>query len=65
MTDDHEPSTAAESEPPDADEEASLLELEALGHRCVRSLDRIVRMASRHPPPARDPAPSAPSAPPG
>lgn len=50
---------AAPSEPP-GPEEAGIDEIEAEFRRASRHLDGLLRIATRRPPPFRDPAPSAP-----
>jgi hypothetical protein len=50
---------AVPSEPP-APEEAGIDEIEAELRKMNRSLDGLLRLAARRPPPFRDPAPSAP-----
>ncbi|WP_437310014.1 hypothetical protein [Sorangium sp. So ce388] len=58
MGEPHEAPTAP-SEPP-GPEEAGIDEIEAELCKMNRSLDGLIRLAARRPPPFRDPAPSAP-----
>ncbi|WP_438029036.1 hypothetical protein [Sorangium sp. So ce233] len=56
----HEPHVCSDSEPPGSDEDEALARIEALLREQVQSLDRMLEIVAAHPPPFREPAPSAP-----
>lgn len=60
MSGHREPPQALDSEPPDSDEDAALERIEALLREQLGSLDHMIELAAAHPPPCREPAPSAP-----